>query len=172
MCLCVRCHICMLQRLIMKACELVFTDAHLQVLSRNPRFLGCLFGLVSHTFSLFCCCFVSLDDAFLIPEEIVARALVERIRKRHSEVTSALYRVLVDQCHLELHLKALRGFFLMECGDVMSRFTRVLFDEVESTWCVLDPVIVCVCVCVCACVRCSASESVFSFRRCVVFVFV
>ena len=50
----------------------------------------------------------------------------------HCQVTGALLvKLLVDDCQLLWHMKAIEGFFLMRKGDAMSHFTDVLFTKVS-----------------------------------------
>ena len=50
----------------------------------------------------------------------------------HCQVTGALLvKLLVDDCQLLWHMKAVEGFFLMRKGDAMSHFTDILFTKVS-----------------------------------------
>ena len=50
----------------------------------------------------------------------------------HCQVTGALLvKLLVDDCQLLWHMKAIEGFFLMRKGDAMSHFTDILFTKVS-----------------------------------------
>jgi gamma-tubulin complex component 5 len=50
----------------------------------------------------------------------------------HCQVTGAhLVNLLVDDCQLLWHMRAIEGFFLMRKGDAMSHFTDILFIKVS-----------------------------------------
>ena len=54
----------------------------------------------------------------------------------HCQVTGALLvKLLVDDCQLLWHMKAVEGFFLMRKGDAMSHFTDILFTKVSIGLC-------------------------------------
>ena len=53
----------------------------------------------------------------------------------HCQVTGALLvKLLVDDCQLLWHMKAIEGFFLMRKGDAMSHFTDILFTKVSFSF--------------------------------------
>ena len=67
---------------------------------------------------------------FTVSVDTLARLIYDGLLP-HCQVTSALLvKLLVDDCQLLWHMKAIEGFFLMRKGDAMSHFTDILFTKV------------------------------------------
>jgi len=70
---------------------------------------------------------------FSVSVDTLARLIYDSLLPHCQAIGARLAKVLVDECGLWKHLKAIEDLFLMRKGDTMSHFIDVLFTKVRYT---------------------------------------